>query len=146
MATNTNKRTAIKHVRDGIKSQYKKASNCAICGTVDELELHHYVSVSQLLKQYSSERGIPIGTDEQVLAMRDMFYKDHWHELVEYTVTLCNTHHKKLHDIYGPEPLMTTAAKQEQWVLSQHNKFKNKKEGIVSPKKASLFSSVKVNK
>lgn len=144
MAVNTNKRTAIKHIRDGIKSKYRKDSCCAVCGAVDELELHHYVTVSQLLKQYSAERGIPIGTDEEVLAMRDQFYAAHWHELVEYTVTLCNAHHKKLHDIYGPEPLMSTASKQEHWVATQHEKLKNKKEGITTTKTGSLFSSVRI--
>lgn len=146
MAVNTNKRTAIKHIRDGIKSQYRKDSCCAICGTENELELHHYVTVGQLLKQYSTERGIPIGTDEQVLAMRDQFYKDHWYELVEYTVTLCNAHHKRLHDIYGPEPLMSTASKQEAWVKIQHEKFNKKGEPASTTKSTSLFSSVRIKK
>lgn len=120
MAKNTgaagNKRVATKHIRDGIKSNYKKACECAICGTDQDLELHHYHTVSLLLKQYSKERGIPIDTDEEVLAMRDQFYQVHWDELVECTVTLCNTHHKLLHKIYGREPSLSTAIKQEHWV------------------------------
>lgn len=143
MAANTNKRVAVKHIRDGIKSNYRKDSCCAICEGTEELELHHYTSVSLLLKQYASQRGIPIGTDEQVLAMRDQFYKDHWQELVEYTVTLCNTHHKLLHKLYGPEPELHTAPKQENWVKTQHEKFKTKGTSPAAPK-VGRFSSLKV--
>lgn len=122
MATNTNKRVATKHIRDGIKSNYNKKSNCEICGTENDLELHHYHTVSLLLKTYANENGIPISTDEQVLAMRDDFYKQHWHELVEDTVTLCNTHHVQLHKIYSQEPALNTASKQRNWVKLQRNK------------------------
>lgn len=118
MAKNTggNKRVATKHIRDGIKSNYNKDCKCAICGTEEDLEFHHYTTVSILLKQYAKERNIPIDTDEAVLAMRDQFYKDHWHELVDYAVTLCAEHHKQLHRTYGREPSLSTASKQENWV------------------------------
>lgn len=131
MAVNTGKkRVATKHIRDGIKSNYKKDCKCAICGTDKELELHHYTTVSLLLKRYARDNSIPIDTDEAVLAMRDKFYEDHWYELVEYTVTLCSSHHKTLHKIYGREPAITTAAKQEHWVEKQANKL----QGVTTPK------------
>ncbi|BBL19326.1 hypothetical protein KIT04_157 [Vibrio phage KIT04] len=122
MATNTNKRVATKHIRDGIKSNYSKKDHCEICGTEHDLELHHYHTVSLLLKKYAKENGIPISTDEQVLAMRDDFYKAHWHELVEDTVTLCNGHHVKLHQIYSQEPDLSTASKQRRWVKIQRDR------------------------
>lgn len=122
MARNTNKRVATKHIRDGIKSNYQKKNQCEICGTGDDLELHHYTTVSLLLKQYASENGIPISTDEEVLAMRDDFYKLYWHELVEDTVTLCNKDHTRLHQIYTQEPPLSTAEKQKRWVQAQFNK------------------------
>ncbi|AUG85221.1 hypothetical protein AG74_17 [Vibrio phage AG74] len=122
MATNTNKRVATKHIRDGIKSNYSKKDYCEICGTEHDLELHHYHTVSLLLKQYAKENGIPISTDEQVLAMRDDFYKAHWHELVDDTVTLCNSHHVKLHQIYSQEPDLSTASKQRRWVKIQRDR------------------------
>lgn len=126
MAKNTgNKRVAVKHVRDGIKSQYSKAEECACCGSTEDLELHHYTTFSLLLEQYCRERNISIDTDEQVLAMRDQFYQDHWYELVDYTVTLCNTHHKLLHKIYGKQPALSSAKKQESWV----KKFKDRVSG-----------------
>ncbi|ARQ96295.1 hypothetical protein [Salmonella phage Stp1] len=50
MASNVKyKRDAISLMRDGIKSQYKKDSQCAICGCAEELELHHYHTVSLLV-------------------------------------------------------------------------------------------------
>lgn len=122
MAKNKNKRVAVKHIRDGIKSNYTKKDHCEICGTEHDLELHHYHTVSLLLKKYAKENGIPISTDEEVLAMRDGFYEKHWHELVEDTVTLCNSHHVKLHRIYSQEPDLSTAAKQRNWVEVQKGK------------------------
>ena len=116
MATNTNKRVATKHIRDGIKAQYKKGDKCEICGTTENLEYHHYHTVSLLLKKYASENGIPISTDEEVLAMRETFYKHYWHELVDDAVTLCNKDHTHLHQIYSQEPPLATAEKQKAWV------------------------------
>lgn len=122
MASNTNKRVATKHIRDGIKSNYSKKDYCEICGCEDNLELHHYNTVSLLLKNYAKENGIPISTDDEVLAMRDDFYKKYWHELVDDTVTLCNNHHVRLHQIYSQEPDLSTADKQRRWVIRQGDK------------------------
>lgn len=125
MAINTNKRVATKHIRDGIKSNYNKKTNCEVCDATESLELHHYVTVSILLKKYAKANNIDISTDEAVLAMRDKFYKVYWHELVDDTVTLCATHHKLLHKVYGKEPPMSTAKKQARWVAKQHDKMHN---------------------
>lgn len=128
MAKNTGakKRVPVKHIRDGIKSNYNKDCKCAICSTDEDLELHHYRTVSTLFYKYCEENNIDISTDEAVLAMRDEFYKEHWNDLVEYTVTLCNTHHKLLHKIYGREPRLATAEKQERWVQKQKDKFEGR--------------------
>ena len=122
MASNTNKRVATKHIRDGIKSNYKRGTECEVCGTTHELEFHHYHSVALLLKNYARENNIPIGTDEEVLEMRQAFYDAHWFELVDDAATLCNTHHKRLHSIYGKEPELHTASKQRRWVVKQREK------------------------
>jgi|TARA_R100001443_G_scaffold110913_1_gene123195 hypothetical protein len=126
MAANTKKRVAVKHIRDGIKSNYKKDCKCAICSTEEKLELHHYTTVSTLFKNYVEEHNIPVDTDEEVRAMRDDFYKMYWYELVDYTVTLCEEHHRKLHSIYGREPPLHTAKKQERWVEKQRDKAEGK--------------------
>lgn len=123
MAKNTGlKRDPVKYIRDGVKANYKKDCKCAICGTEEDLELHHYHSVSFLLEKYAKEKGLSLSTKEEVLGMRDQFYQDHWHELVEDTVTLCNKHHTLLHKIYGQKPLLYTASKQRIWVEKQHDK------------------------
>ncbi len=134
MAANTNKRVATKHIRDGIKANYKKDCKCAICSTDQELEFHHYTTVSLLLKKYAQENSIPISTDEEVIAMRDTFYKQYWHELVDFAVTLCATHHKLLHKIYGVTPVLTSAQKQERWVEIQREKFEKRKAEGPKPK------------
>ena len=120
MAVNNNKRVATKHIRDGIKSQYNKGSCCEICSSSQELELHHYNTVSLLLKNYAKENGIPISTDDEVLAMRDDFYKVFKHELIVDTVTLCHDHHVDLHKLYSQEPPLSTASKQRHWVQTKN--------------------------
>lgn len=122
MAANTKKRTAIKYIRDGIKQKYGKGSQCEICGTDEELEFHHYHTVAFVLENYVKKEGIPLDTTEEILAMRDEFYKIHWHELVTDAVTLCRTHHTRLHAIYGQKPLLSTVEKQRNWVKKMHGK------------------------
>lgn len=124
MAKNTgNKRAAVKHIRDGIKSNYNKGKECEVCSTCRDLELHHYHTVSTLFYNYCADNDIPYGTDEEVLAMREAFYEAHWHELVEDTVTLCNTHHKQLHKVYGREPELKTTDLQRNWVKKLHGRL-----------------------
>ena len=45
MATNTNKRLAVKWIRDLAKKAYEKQDNCFICNTTVDLELHHLHSL-----------------------------------------------------------------------------------------------------
>jgi hypothetical protein len=123
MAKNTNKRVATKHIRDGIKSKYPEKVECAICGTKNDLEGHHYTTLSLLLKQYCMEHNIPINTDEEVLAMRDAFYEAYWFEVVEDMVCLCEEHHRLLHKTYGREPSLGTASKQKNWVIKMKHKL-----------------------
>ena len=42
------KRFPIKYVRDYIKKDYKIRDECVICGSKENLELHHLYSLSQL--------------------------------------------------------------------------------------------------
>lgn len=110
------KRTVYKYARDGIKSNYVKAECCQICGTSEDLELHHPHTFSLLFDNYCRDEGITVTTAEEVYAMREGFYSRYWDELVVDVLTLCNTHHKALHKIYGVQPPLSTASKQKQWV------------------------------
>lgn len=122
MAVNTNKRIPIKHIRDGAKARYPEKEYCAICDKEEDLELHHFTGLTNLLEKWQKETGIPLDTDEQVLAIRDRFIAEHEYELYEAVVVLCADHHRKLHNVYGKSPALSTAKKQEQWVLKQKDK------------------------
>lgn len=135
MAKNTNKRVPVKHLRDGIKSQYQKKDCCQICGTDEDLELHHPHTFSLLFEQWCKDTGNNPKTDEEVLAIRDDFYACYYNELVVDVLTLCNEHHKKLHQIYGVQPALSTAQKQKIWVERMHAKL-NDKELIEAPGEA----------
>lgn len=123
MAVNTNKRLAVKHVRDRAKSAYEKQSECHICGSIDELELHHTNSLSLLLDKWAKERDYDISTDDGVIAVRDEFIAEHRSEIYEEVFTLCNKHHVKLHGIFGKAPPLSTAGKQNRWIEKQKAKF-----------------------
>lgn len=124
MATNVKyKRSAIALMRDGIKSQYKKSGHCAVCDTVEDLELHHYHTVSHLVKNFARENRLDFNDETTVLNNRTAFYDKHMHELVEDTVTLCHNHHVALHRVYGTEPALSSAKKQKNWVIKQRDKF-----------------------
>lgn len=139
MAANTqNNRIKIKWIRDGAKAKYPPKISCAICDTTENLELHHYTSLTNLLDRWQKETGIPLNTDEEVLAIRDRFISEHNYELYTAVACLCAEHHKALHKVYGKSPLLSTAAKQEQWVLKKRESYthepKTVKPDIVVPK------------
>lgn len=127
MAKNTgNKRIAVKHVRDKAKAAYEKQSSCCICGSSQDLELHHFNSITLLLENWASAKKYDISTDEGILAVRDEFIAEHRLELYEQVRTLCNKHHVALHKVFGKAPPLNSVARQERWVGIQ----KDKLEGI----------------
>ncbi len=125
MAKNTNKRLAVKHVRDKAKSAYEKQDHCYICGTAEDLELHHFHSVTLMLEAWARCKGYDITTDEGILAVREEFIAEHTVELYEKVRTLCNKHHVALHKVYGKAPALGTEPKQERWVEIQKSKFES---------------------
>ena len=52
------KRFPIKYVRDYIKKDYKIRDECFICGSKDNLELHHLYSLSQLWEAWCREHNL----------------------------------------------------------------------------------------
>jgi hypothetical protein len=130
MANNTNKRIPIKWIRDRAKAAYDKQDCCYICATTQELELHHLCSLTHLLNTWSSIKNYDISTDEGILEVRDEFIEEHRKELYEDVFTLCNTHHMKLHGIYGKVPLPTSVDKQRTWIDRQRAKYLD---GYVAP-------------
>lgn len=130
MAKNTNKRIPVKWVRDRAKAAYEKQSVCYICGTQQDLELHHLHSVTLLLEKWASRCGYDISTDDGILQVRDEFIEQHHSELYDQVYTLCNRHHVALHSVYGKTPRPGSEPKQQRWIELQREKHLN---GGVSP-------------
>lgn len=116
------KRYMVKYVRDGAKAAYEKGTECRICGSTEQLDFHHFSTISVLVNKWQKKRGLKIETAEEALKWRDVFIEEHQRELYEDAVTLCHEHHLKLHSIYGKNPGLHTAKKQARWVEIQREK------------------------
>lgn len=142
MASNTNKRIPIKWVRDKAKAAYEKAGSCYICGTDKDLELHHTHSVTILLESWAARKGYDISTDDGILAVRDEFIAEHHDELYKHVYTLCNTHHVKLHGVYGKAPPKGSEPKQSRWIELQRAKYMSgEKDPVPAEKRLNSFFS-----
>lgn len=125
MAKNTNKRIPVKWVRDRAKSAYEKQDRCWVCGSHEDLELHHLHSITVLLERWAKLQGHDITTDEGILAVRDEFIEQHHSEIYEQVYTLCNRHHVQLHGVYGKTPQPGSEPKQARWLEIQREKHLN---------------------
>ena len=114
------KRDIVKYVRDKAKSKYQKGTECRICGEAEPLDFHHFYSLTPLLNQWMLKNK---HNPEYIQSLRDDFIEEHSSELFVDTVTLCHTHHLKLHSIYGKDPALGTAKKQMVWVEIQREKY-----------------------
>jgi 5-methylcytosine-specific restriction endonuclease McrA len=124
VAKNTdNKRIAVKWIRDKAKSAYEKKHECYICGTKQDLELHHTHSITLLLNQWAHKNNHDVSTDNGILAVRDEFISTYHKEIYDDVYTLCNHHHVKLHGVYGKAPSLYSASKQGAWIERQRAKF-----------------------
>lgn len=122
MAINTNKRIAVKWVRDRAKRAYEKQTHCYICNSTQELELHHTHSITRLLEDWALKKGYDISTDSGICAVRDEFIETHHSEIYEQVYTLCNRHHVQLHSVYGKSPSNSSCARQTRWIEIQKQK------------------------
>ena len=121
------KRDEIKYIRDISKAAYKKEETCYICGTTEELQFHHFYSMTPLWEKWKKDNNIVIENVEDILDYREHFKAYHSKEIYEETVTLCKFHHmERLHKIYGKVPLLSTAMKQKRWCERQRIKFEEK--------------------
>lgn len=133
MAKNTNKRISVKWVRDKAKAAYEKKDSCYICGTPNDLELHHLHSITVLLNRWADRKKYDISTDDGILAVRDEFIEEHKVELYDLVYTLCNRHHVALHAVYGKAPALGSEQRQQSWIEKQKAKVEGKE-----PEKNSL--------
>lgn len=116
------KRDPIKYIRDKAKSKYEKGTECRICGETENLDFHHFYTLTPLFNKWCKAQKIKIDSEDDVLSVRDRFIEEHGPELYEHTVTLCHEHHLKLHSVYGKDPALFTAKKQMRWVEIQREK------------------------
>ena len=122
------KRDEIKYIRDISKAAYKKDECCYICGTTEELQFHHFYSMTPLWEKWKKDNNIVINNVEDILDYREHFKAYHSKEIYEETVTLCKFHHmERLHKIYGKVPKLGTAEKQKRWCDKQKEKLASKR-------------------
>ena len=120
------KRLPVKYIRDRAKKAYQKDSECYICGTAENLQLHHFAGVTDLFNIWCRRNNKKIHTDEDILNVRDEFIADHHKELYEDVVTLCKTHHERLHSYFGKAPVVSSAKGQRKWVDVHRGKLLGK--------------------
>lgn len=116
------KRDKIKYIRDAAKSAYDKGTSCEVCGSTENLDFHHFYSLTPLFNRWCKTKGIIIKTEEDILDIRDRFIQEHNEELYAHAVTICHSLHQKLHSIYGKHPSLATAKKQMRWIEKQKEK------------------------
>lgn len=116
-------RDPVKFVRDRAKSRYNKDTICAISGSTENLDFHHYYSLTPLFTIWARKNKYSIKTDDEVIAVRDQFIAEHEYELFEAAVTLTHEWHMRLHKVYGKAPSLVTAHKQMRWVEKQRVKW-----------------------
>lgn len=120
-------RDEIKYVRDGAKAAYEKDTHCFICHTTEELQFHHFYSMTLLWNKWKKDNNITISNTEDIFDVRDDFISKFHDHIYEDTVTLCKFHHmERLHKIYGKVPTLHSAPKQKRWVEIQRIKFEEK--------------------
>tara|TARA_E500000178_G_C16869137_1_gene683458 strand:+ start:145 stop:525 length:381 start_codon:yes stop_codon:yes gene_type:complete len=118
------KRFPIKYIRDFIKKDYKLRDECFVCSSTEFLELHHLFSVSELFKRWCETNKInEISSVDEIKDLRVKFAKDCKDQLShENLFTLCSTHHKQLHNIYGQTYSNHLAPKIKNWLEIQKAK------------------------
>lgn len=118
------KRFPVKYIRDYIKKDYKLRDECYICGTKEDLELHHLYSVSQLFEKWCNKNGVKHIEEVSVIKeLRVTFAEDCKEDLGHDNLfTLCGKHHKQLHNIYGQKYSNHLVPKIKNWLGTQKAK------------------------
>jgi len=120
---NNLKRDEVKYIRDLAKKSYAKDKECYICFTDENLQFHHFNSMSLLWNKWKRENNIKISSVEDIIKYRETFKDEHQIELYDETITLCKFHHMdRLHKIYGKTPALSTVDKQRRWCDKQREK------------------------
>lgn len=116
-------RDEIKYIRDLAKSAYKKDTECFICKSIENLQFHHFYSMTALWNKWKKDNNLQIETVDDILHWRESFKAEFSQHIYVDTVTLCKgCHMGKLHKIYGKSPTLATAEKQRRWCQRMRDK------------------------
>lgn len=117
----------VKIVREYIKKDYKARDCCYVCGSTEKLELHHLYSLSETWNKWLDSKNIRhLESNEQVMELRVDFAKECAEPLSnKHLITLCDIHHKQLHNIYGQRYSNHLAPKIQKWLDIQREKNGN---------------------
>jgi len=119
-------RDEIKYVRDISKSAYKREDSCYICDATEDLQFHHFFTMTLLWNKWKKDNKIVIKNVDDILEHRETFKEEFHDEIYNKTITLCKICHMgRLHKIYGKTPAISTADKQERWCSKQKLKHNN---------------------
>jgi 5-methylcytosine-specific restriction endonuclease McrA len=118
------KRFPIKYIRDFIKKDYKIRDECYVCGSRENLELHHLYGLSELFDKWCISNKISdIDNVEMINQLREKFATDEKDKLSNKNLyTLCKTHHIRLHTLYGQRYPNYLASKIKNWLDIQKEK------------------------
>ena len=122
MSTTDLPRYFTKIIRDGAKNNYRKDTECYICGATEDLQFHHHNTISVLVNNWVNKHKLDVASLEEAQELRVVFISEHMDELYIHATTLCKTHHDKLHKVYGRNPILSTAPKQARWIEKQRVK------------------------
>lgn len=122
-------RLPVKWIRDSIKSKYKDKEPCFICGSEDNVELHHIYSVSELWNSWLREKRVSVESDQDVIQHRRQFETDNADSLSNDNLySLCKPHHLRLHQIYGKSYSNYMGNKVRDWIHKQREKYGDRQE------------------
>jgi hypothetical protein len=117
-------REYVKIVRDGMKSKYKDKEPCYICGSVENIELHHIYSVAELWNTWVKVNKLVIEDGNHVFTIRKQFEADNIDKLSNDNLySLCKPHHAKLHQIYGKSYSNYMGERVKSWLDKQRDKY-----------------------
>lgn len=119
------KRDRVRYIRDFVKKDYIRDVRCYICGSKNNLELHHLYSLTQLFDEWVEEKHLlNINSVERIKDLQAQFREDKKEFLDnKYLLTLCSSHHRKLHSIYGQRYSNKVVPKILRWVNLQREKY-----------------------
>ena len=119
------KRFPVKYIRDYLKKNYEKQDFCYICNGTKSLEFHHLYSVSDLFNAWCESNNIEeITSVDEIVKYREKFEEDYvWELSNENALTLCKTHHQRLHNIFGQRYSNSLVPKVKNWVQIQKEKY-----------------------